>query len=154
MGTWAVDAFGNDDACDWAADLVKSKNLAPIEEAFSKIITVGEDYLDAPDAVEGLVAAEAVARLQGNFGEKNAYTEHVDAWAAKIKIKPNKSICENAHAIIDRILCEPSELLELWEETDDFDAWKESVLNLKSRISLSGGDAPEEKKGFFGKLFK
>jgi hypothetical protein len=136
MGAWAVDAFGNDDACDWANGLSESKDLTLVESTLSKVLAVGDEYLESPEATEGIAAAETVARLQGNFGEKNSYTEEVDKWVSGIKIKTGTELANKAHAVIDRILIEPSELLELWQDSDDFDAWKASVLNVKSRIHV------------------
>jgi hypothetical protein len=36
--------------------------------------------------------------------------------------------------VVDRVLSEPSELLEVWSESEEFDAWKASVANLRARL--------------------
>jgi len=35
---------------------------------------------------------------------------------------------------IDRILTPPSELLELWQESEDFEVWKHHMAELKQRL--------------------
>ncbi len=136
MGAWAVDAFGNDEACDWAYDLSESKDLSSVESTLSKVLAVGDGYLESPEAIAGIAAAETVARLQGNYGEKNSYTEAVDNWVSHIKIKPSTDLAKKSHAVIDRVLSDSSELLELWQDSEEFDAWKSSVLDIKSRIHV------------------
>jgi hypothetical protein len=37
--------------------------------------------------------------------------------------------------VIDRILAEPSEALELWQESEEFDAWKTHLADLKARLA-------------------
>jgi len=74
--------------------------------------------------------------LQGHWGERNAYTEPADKWVEKSGLKPDKTLVEKVHQAIDRILSEPSELLELWQEDDDFEKWKKSVMDLKSRVRV------------------
>lgn len=136
MGTWAVDAFGNDSACDWAYELEKTKDLLLIDKALAKILAVGKDYVEAYDAEEAIAAAETIARLQGNFGEQTGHTEIVDTWVKTVQKTPDSDLCKKAHAVLDKILSEPSELLELWQESEALEAWKQSIMDLKSRINI------------------
>ena len=134
MGAWDHTTFGNDDACDWGGDLRSHDDLSFVEETLDRVIESGEDYLEAPEAAEAIAAAEAVARLQGHFGVRNAYTESVDQWVVAHPAAVPSDIARKAHAALGRILTRPSELFELWEESDDFQAWKETVTELKTRI--------------------
>ena len=43
MGTWAVDSFGNDDACDWTYELEKVSDLTPVEEALNALLNCDEE---------------------------------------------------------------------------------------------------------------
>ncbi|MBD1917532.1 MULTISPECIES: DUF4259 domain-containing protein [Cyanophyceae] len=133
MGTWSVDAFGNDDAADWAFELAKSDDLSLVEAAINGALT-GSDYLDAADAAIALAAIEVIARLNGNWGDRNAYTEPVDAWIAQVNVQPEPELLARARAAIDRILSEDSEMLELWQDSGDYEAWLGSVENLRSRL--------------------
>ncbi len=134
MGAWDHKTFGNDDACDWGGDLCSSENLSFVEETLDAVINTGEKYLEAPESSQAIAAAEVVARLQGRFGIRNAYTESVDEWVAAHPQTVPTALAQKAHAALDRILAQPSELLELWEESEDFEAWKGTVTELKSRI--------------------
>ena len=80
MGAWRMGAFDNDTACDWAYELEESSDLSVLDNTFEKVISVGSDYLEAPDAEEAIAAAEVVARMKGKWGERNAYTKTVDLW--------------------------------------------------------------------------
>ena len=48
---------------------------------------------------------------------------------------PSPELASKARRALDRILVEPSELLELWEEGDDSGEWRASVNELKGRIA-------------------
>ncbi|MBW4463314.1 MAG: DUF4259 domain-containing protein [Nodosilinea sp. WJT8-NPBG4] len=133
MGTWSMDAFGNDDAADWAFELAESNDLSLVEAAIDGALAEN-DYLDAPDAAIALAAIEVIARLNGNWGDRNAYTEPVDAWVAQANVQMEPELLVWARAAIDRILSADSEMLELWQDSGDYEAWLESVENLRSRI--------------------
>lgn len=134
MGAWDVDAFGNDTALDWAYGLEQSEDLSLLEQTLQTVLDAGEDYLEAPEAEEGLAAAEVVARLLGNWGVRNAYTEAVDAWVTGIGLKPGPDLLEMARAAVSRVMAWPSELLELWQDSDALADWQAAVLDLSARL--------------------
>jgi Domain of unknown function (DUF4259) len=133
MGAWSADAFGNDTACDWSYDLEKVNDLSLVQQAFEAVLAAAEDDLDADIASEGLAACEVVARLKGNWGVRNPYTETVDNWVASHKIKPPEKLVQTALAVIDRVLAPQSELLDLWTE-DDASEWQAAVNELRERV--------------------
>jgi hypothetical protein len=135
MGTWAVDAFGNDYAQDWAQDLHETSNLDAVVDTLNTALdTPGE--LDAPFAAEALVAIEVLARLQGKGGPRTDDSASVDEWveARKPKAKPRADLAEKAVRALDRILSEESELRALWEESEHYAEWLASVEDLRSRL--------------------
>ena len=134
MGAWGHGIFDNDTACDWGFSLEESDDLSVVEAALQKVVRTGSAYLEAPESEEALAAVEVVARLQGNFGERNSYTETIDAWVSKHRFEVSPELARTALATIDRILTEPSEIVELWQESGEFDAWKTSVENLRLRV--------------------
>ncbi len=134
MGTWGTGFFDNDTACDWGYELVDSADMSVIEQAFNRVIKAGDAYLEAPEAEEALAAAEVVARLQGNWGPRNAYTETVDAWVEEHAFKVPGELISKAKAVIRRVVSTPSELLELWQETPEFEDWKALVDQLEARV--------------------
>lgn len=134
MGAWGHLAFDNDSANDWAYDLEEAEDLSLVEAAFAELEAVGENYLDQDIACHALGACEVLARLQGQAGYTNAYTEKVDRWVAAHKVNPSAALLVRASAAIDRILAANSELRELWDEGDDGDTWRKSVEDLRLRM--------------------
>jgi len=134
MGTWAHDAFGNDTACDWAFGLENVDDLSLVMQALARVLETGDDYLDADVATEGLAACEVIARLKGNSGVRNAYTEPVDEWVSAHPIPVSPALAEQALEVIDRVLALPSELLDLWKDGKDPDEWHKAVSNLRARV--------------------
>lgn len=136
MGTWAVDSFGNDDACDWTYELEKAKDLSPVEDALNVVLNSGDEGVESSEATEAIAAIEVLARLQGNWGKRSAYSERLDNWVEANKIKPSKALVQKAHLAIEYILAENSELKELWQDSDEYEAWLASVNDLKNRVNL------------------
>lgn len=134
MGAWSHESFGNDDACDFAAAVSEADDLAAVDAILDVIMQVGGGYLEAPEASQAIVAAEVIARLQGNWGLRDAYSEDVDAWVARTKIVPAKELALKAKHALKRITTEPSELLELWQEGDEGEKWIDAVRDLERRI--------------------
>jgi Domain of unknown function (DUF4259) len=134
MGAWGTGIFDNDKACDWAYDLKETSDLSLIESALDKVLKVGAEYLDASDAEKALAAAETVARLKGNWGIRDSYTEKMDEWVETNRLIPPQALIEKALKAIERVLSGPSELLELWGEGEEFTAWEESVKDLSWRL--------------------
>ena len=135
MGAWGTDTFDNDAACDWAYGLETCNDLSLVEQALADALNAGADYLDSGAASQALAACEVVARLKGNFGARNAYTEPVDAWVAAHPVKPPAELVARALAVIDRVVAEPSELLDLWNETAEAPAWREAISDLRCRAA-------------------
>jgi len=136
MGAWGHGVFDNDTACDWAYDLKERDDLSYVEETLDKVLAVGNDYLESPDAEEALAAAEVIARLQGNWGARDSYTESMDTWVESVGLRPSRELARKAQSAIDRVLTAPSELLELWGEGKDLELWKQTLADLKSRIHV------------------
>ena len=137
MGAWGTGVFDNDTACDWAYGLEEQSGLSLIERTLDTVLAAAGEYLDASDADEALAAIETIARLQGHWGVRNSYTANVDAWVEKAKLQPPPALARKAHAAIDRILGEDSEILELWDDSELLDEWKQEVDALRLRVHLT-----------------
>jgi len=137
MGTWAIDAFGNDDACDWTYELEKVNDLSLVEAALDVVINSGEEGVESSEATEAIAAIEVIARLQGNWGKRSAYSERLDKWVENNKIQPSTDLVQKAHLAIACILSDNSELNELWQETEDYEDWLASITDLKNRVNNS-----------------
>ncbi|HRD85030.1 MAG TPA: DUF4259 domain-containing protein, partial [Rubrivivax sp.] len=134
MGTWSHEIFGNDSACDWAADLASGDSLRPIEAAIGAVARASEDGVDADAATEALAAAEAIARLRGHPGVRNAYSEALDDWVLRTRLQPPPTLVRDALAAVERIGGPGSELHESWSEGDEGDAWLATLADLRSRL--------------------
>ncbi len=77
---------------------------------------------------------EVLARLNGDPGYKNSYTEDVDDWVAAHPLTPSPALLARANAIVDRILGDNSELMDLWAESNEIRNWLESVGALRQRL--------------------
>ncbi len=142
MGAWSIDSFGNDDACDWAYELEESDDITLVERAINAVVAEGAEYLDAPMAAEAIAAIEVIACLQGNWGERsssnsvNPFSKNADEWVKKHQLQLPPALSQKAHRAIERILAENSELNDLWQESEKYEAWVASVNELKRRVDV------------------
>jgi Domain of unknown function (DUF4259) len=134
MGAWGTGIFDNDTACDWAYELEGQRDLGVIERTLDTVLEIGDGYLEASESEEALAAAEALARLQGHWGVRDSYTETMDAWVETVGLTSPPALVRKAQAAIDRILAADSGLAELWAESDEFEAWKAAVAELRGRL--------------------
>jgi hypothetical protein len=134
VGAWGELAFDNDTANDWAYGLEEVDDLSLVESTFAELEAVGLRYLDGDSACNALAACEVLARLRGQPGYTNAYTEKVDKWVASHHLEPPAPLINRSVAAIDRILGENSELRELWEEGDP-GPWRTAVADLHGRLT-------------------
>ena len=134
MGIWGAGPLDNDTALDWLYGLGEVADMSLIEGTLDRALAVGDDTLDAADAQEALAAAEAVARLLGNFGERNEYTRTMDDWVSWMPEKPSLEVLTKAWRLVERVRRPPSELLELWAGSGKADEWARSLADLKLRL--------------------
>lgn len=134
MGSWGTGAFENDTACDWGYDLEGVDDLSLVEEAIDGALAQ-DDYLDADVGTCALAACEVLARLAGRWGQRDAYTETVDAWVERHPVVPSLDLIKKALRALDRVLSPESELKRLWDDGDDAERWRSAVAELRTRVS-------------------
>jgi hypothetical protein len=144
MGAWGEASFHNDSACDWTAGFAEAGNFEQVAETLREAAQPPGVYLDADVCCEALAACEVVARLKGQWGERDAYSEAVDAWVVGNPREVPGAVTALALAAIDRITGEDSELAALWREGEDGGAqWIAAVADLRRRVAaapaLEGG---------------
>jgi len=66
LGTWGTEAFANDDALDWIAELEGADDDRFLQEALQVVIQDEGAYLEVPECNIALAAAEVVAALHGH----------------------------------------------------------------------------------------
>ncbi len=133
MGAWGPDTFENDDANDWASELVDRSDLSLVSETLMRVLDE-PGYVEVTDASQALAACEIVARCLGRPGAADAYTATVDEWVARIQPCTDHGLREMALRAIDRVRSKDSELAELWEEADPA-AWERCVKDLRRRLT-------------------
>ncbi len=133
MGAWGVQAFDNDDACDWSYGLDEVGDFSLVESAFDAV-EKSQGCVEAPDGCNALAACEVIARALGRPGYQNSLTENVDNWVKKQGLRPAPKLIARAEAIIQRVLAEESELRALWCDGDGGPEWLEAVQDLRTRL--------------------
>lgn len=129
-GAWGYKSFENDDALDWVANDLKSTLQGAVQNAIGAIVR-NKGYLEAPECSAAIAACEVVAAAQGRASSD--LPEDVAAIAKTLKSKQNDAVRRDARAALEAILAK-SELRSLWEESKQFEEWKKSVDDLKSRL--------------------
>lgn len=135
MGTWDIGPFDNDTAADFAGALdgaAEGERAGMLRGALLRTAEAGEGYLDADVAVEAVAAAALVA-AQCAGGEPISLTSGPRS--------PLPGLPEDLRALgvraLDRVVTKPSELMELWGESDRSGPWRAEIRQL--RDTLAGG---------------
>ena len=134
MGAWGTGLFENDDALDFAGDVVERGGLALVENVIEELLDMGDEYVEAPEAEQVLVAAEIVAALAGRPAAE--YPDELAEWLDELDAVPDAALVDTARRAVQRVLTPPSELLELWEEAgeDDYAEWRVGVEGIAARL--------------------
>ncbi len=131
MGAWGYGNFENDDALDWIYELEEASDTSAIVAALARVTDESADYLEAPECCNALAAAEVVAALNGKAA--SSLPDEVTTWI-KGKAKPESALLAMTKRAVGAVLGD-SELKELWEETEHYDVWRQTVEDLKVRLS-------------------
>ena len=131
MGAWDVTAFGNDDAADWASELVDAGNPIGFVE-----ITLGlaqrDGYLEALDGSQ-LIAAAAVVAAAVSGNVPGGFPESLNQWLGG-KEGSLKGFAAVAKTAVQRVRGTDSELRDLWEATEDFSAWNADLEAISTAL--------------------
>lgn len=129
MGAWSHEPFGNDTAGDWVYELEDAIGLDFLEQTLDNALGEDEDdgYLEAPEAEEALAAVEVLVHMVGKGAGFEKLPEDVATWVAACTEKPGPPLIQKALSALARIGSDESELRELWEESEDFEAWKKAI---------------------------
>lgn len=130
MGAWGTGSFENDDALDWVFELEKARNFQVLADAFQTVLDLKNDYLEAPECCIAICAAEVTAGLLGN--PEDDLPDEVMEWMDG-QPDPSEVLIKLAKNALNEVL-KNSELKELWEETDDYEEWREIVLDIRDRL--------------------
>lgn len=128
MGAWGIGPFENDAALDWIGDL-ESDGVGAIDRALAR--TSGSDYADTDDASAAVAAAVIVAAGRGQYAAD--LPEEVAAWLQGHAREISVALIEQARGALRAVMT--SELQELWAETDELDAWEQTIERINSGLA-------------------
>jgi hypothetical protein len=129
MGAWGSGPFENDIALNWVSELAASTGLSAIEGAL-ELPAASADYPKAPESSIAVAAAETVAAMKGKPPDN--LPEEVVAFV-KTASRPSQSLIDAASSAVARVL-EKSELRELWAESDYYDSWRATLIDVRRRL--------------------
>ncbi|MCL7382287.1 DUF4259 domain-containing protein [Streptomyces sp. 35G-GA-8] len=112
MGTWDVGPFGNDTAADFGGNLDEAaagEHEGIVRSALIRVIDTAA-YLEAPESEEAITAAALVA-AQCPGGEP---TDPV--YGPEEPLPDLTGLRDLALQSLDRVLTDPSELMDLWAD--------------------------------------
>lgn len=135
MGAWGVRSLENDEALDWIGELEAAPDGAAVVEALTAVLLDG-NFVDAPDGVVAVVAAELVA---AGIGRPVSGTDgaRIAALATRIAgLDHEVDLARRALACV----ADParSALYERWHESDTGSAWDATTADLRERLSADG----------------
>ena len=130
MGAWGHGSFENDTALDWVFGLTEEGgDISSVEQALDVVPGL---EVDADEGSEALAAAEVIAALMGKG--RDCLPEELAEWVSNAQPVDVEPLRTKALKALDAVLSEDSELRELWEESEDFEAWKSDVEGLRSLL--------------------
>jgi len=129
MGAWGHGSFDNDDAQDWLFELTETSDGQALEAAVTAVDS--DEYLEAPECSIALAAAEIVAAI--HLGNDENLPEEVRAWVEENDIEVSTEQVSAAAVAVAKIRLD-SELQELWEDSEEYDAWVALVSNLEANL--------------------
>ncbi|MEW4454834.1 DUF4259 domain-containing protein [Bremerella sp. JC817] len=136
MGAWGHEIFDNDAACDWQDRLLRSDDLALIEESLSVVANVPEgETIDASDGSQMLAACEALAHLRGRPGLHEASMDALANWVQSHSHLATDTLVPVAQVALERVVSDDSELKQLWAEGDQLSLWLATVEDVSRRIA-------------------
>ncbi|MBZ9712925.1 DUF4259 domain-containing protein [Deinococcus multiflagellatus] len=132
MTVWGTGSLENEHAAAFVAEVVQDGAYA-LAEAFDVALDPDNDLLDAEEGHRALAAAEILAAVL--TGDTASLTDAgLRAWVQGVNPAELAPLREVAREALDRVLGPGSELPDLWEESDDAEAWREDVQRLRAEL--------------------
>ncbi|GGP96696.1 DUF4259 domain-containing protein [Streptomyces roseolilacinus] len=129
MGTWDIGPFDNDTAADFCGDLDEApagRREGIIRDALTRVIGAA-GCLEAPESEEAVAAAALVA-AQCPGGEP----AH-PVYGPEEPLPDLTGLRDLALRALDRVVTDPSELMDLWTESDG-GPWQAAIDRLRNTL--------------------
>jgi hypothetical protein len=131
MGAWGTGSFENDEALDWVWELKEAEDTFILEDTLAQV-NDAEEYIEAPECVCGIAAAEVVAAMRRRPVDN--LPDDVEAFVKQLGVPPPKGLIASALRALDKIKTN-SELQEEWSQSPEFDQWTASIEDLEERLT-------------------
>ena len=133
MGAWGVGPFDNDDALQFI-DVLTSTSAGIVAVALDAAASFPlEECLEATEGAMAVAAAEVVAAALDQ--PTPVVPAAVRAWVAGNRDRLDIDLtAPMAREAVARVEAVDSELRELWEESDQLDAWRDAMTDLRARL--------------------
>jgi len=142
MGAWSDGPFDNDDVADWIDELAET----PPDEwpgMLRDALTAAVDEDGCLEAPEGAVAVSAAAIVAATLPGGPPLGDDVELSGEDVaELRLDRDVIVLARRALRRVAGENSELLELWEESDDVDALREQIEPIDRALASAASDAP------------
>lgn len=133
MSAWGVGPFQNEAAAEYAAEIAQDGAYA-LAEAFDVALDPDNDYLEAEEGHRAVAAAETLTAVL--TGDTSALTDAaLRAWVQNADAAELTHLRGDAMEALERVLGPGSELPDLWEDSEDADAWREDIQRLRAALS-------------------
>lgn len=133
MGAWGHEIFDNDAACDWLDSLLVRDDLSWIQVTLEQV-NQSSDLCDADQASAALAACETLAHLRGRPGLHEASLDQLKRWVEQHKHLDTDPLVPSATQAIARISSDQCELNQLWQESEQYEKWMATVVDVGRRI--------------------
>jgi hypothetical protein len=130
MGTWGVGPFDDDEASDFATEILKSDDIRIVAEAIYAVPDEDWEYVEHGTGIRALVAAEMIADQKGC--ESGDVPDELHSWIHQFG-DPDDLLIDRAKRAVGRILRD-SETRELWKESPKSREWTATVKDLLRRL--------------------
>ena len=132
MGAWDLGPLDNDDALDFLGDLEEASDaLGVLRDA----LTLPDEYVEAPDGASAIAAAAVVAVIRRGTVQGVAPQFEERITALTVSREQADEFAPLAVAALERVASEESELLELWDEAGETEAWRATLEPLRAGLS-------------------
>lgn len=128
MGAWGAGNFENDDALDFVGGLTPDSIEQQVRDALAAVHLDDGAQVDATASAHALAAAELVCAARGHLADD--CPQDAVGLTKGLKAADLKDLACEA---VSRVLLS-SELVELWAEADEPEAWNRAITSLIDRL--------------------
>ncbi len=97
------------------------------------------EFVEGPDGSIAVAAAEVLSwMIDPGAIPSSPYGEDPAAWVRATDRRPDDQLIAAALRALDRVRSDHSELAELWAESDEEAAWRDSLARIEARLRSDG----------------